>query len=47
MKFGRIGGGSNNPKTPTEFMVPTNTLPLQTVGGAKLVGSPKLTAALE
>jgi len=30
----------NRPKTPTEFVVPTNTLPLQIVGAINLLASP-------
>src|ERR1700732_376886 len=44
---GETSPDCNSPKTPTEFMVPTNTLPLQTVGGTNFIGAPILTPALE
>ncbi len=37
---GVAGGESNRPNTATEFAVPTNTLPLQTMGTANLTAAP-------
>jgi hypothetical protein len=34
------GAAVKRPKTPTEFVVPTNTLPLQIVGVINLLASP-------